>query len=94
MSREGDIRAETYVLGRSCMEMLLSQGSFFLPHNGSINQETSFLEQGIATLIRKVADQEDGRLASQKTIFPQSEFVLLLYVRGGGEGPTVALTRD
>ena len=76
MSREGDIRAETYVLGRSCMEMLLSQGSFFLPHNGSINQETSFLEQGIATLIRKVADQEDGRLASQKTIFPESKFRL------------------
>ena len=40
VSRGGDIRAETYVLGRSCMEVLLSPSSFCLPHNRPINQET------------------------------------------------------
>ena len=74
------------------MEMLLSPSLFCLPHNRPINQEMSLLEQGITTLIRKVADQEDGRLMSQKIIFPQSEFGVLLYRREGGEGPTVALT--
>ena len=49
------------------MEMLLSPSSFCLPHNRPINQEMSLLEQGITTLIRKVAEQEDGRLASQKS---------------------------
>ena len=48
--------------------------------------------QGITTLIGKLADQEDGRLESQKTILPQSEFGLLLYRGGGGERPTVVLT--
>lgn len=74
------------------MEVLLSPSSFCLPHNRPINQETSLLEQGITILIGKVADQEDGRLVSQKTTFPQSKFGLLLYIRGGGEGLTVALT--
>ena len=41
------------------------------------------LEQGITILIGKLADGEDGRLASQKTIFPQSEFWPRLYTRGG-----------
>ena len=37
------------------------------------------LGQGIATLFRKPADQEDGGLASQRTILPELEFRLPLY---------------
>ena len=34
------------------------------------------------TLFRKPADQEDSRLVDQRTIFPWSEFRLLLYRKG------------
>ena len=37
------------------------------------------LGQGIATLFRKPADGEDGGLVSQRTIFPELEFRLLLH---------------
>ena len=37
------------------------------------------LGQGIATLFGKPADQEDGGLVSQRTIFPDLEFKTLLY---------------
>ena len=40
--------------------------------------------QGITTVIRKLADGEDGRLVSQKTIFPQSKLRLFLYREMGG----------
>ena len=36
------------------------------------------LRQGIVTLFRKLADQEDGGLVSQRTILPKLEFRLLL----------------
>ena len=52
------------------------------------------LEQGIVILIGKLADPEDGRLVSQKTILPESKFGLLLYTREGWGGATVALTND
>lgn len=42
------------------------------------------LEQGMTTCIGKLADGEDGRLESQKAIFPQLEGWLRLYTRGGG----------
>lgn len=41
------------------------------------------LQQGITILMGKLADREYGRLASQKSTLPQSEFGLLLYTRGG-----------
>ena len=37
------------------------------------------LGQVISTLFGKPADREDGGLVSQRTIFPKSEFRLLLY---------------
>ena len=53
---------------------------FILPAAGQANKfRDELLGQGIATLIGKLADREDGRLVSQKTILPQSEFRLLLY---------------
>ena len=39
----------------------------------------ALLGQGIATLIEKPADREDGGLMSQRTILPELEFRLLLY---------------
>ena len=35
--------------------------------------------QGVATVVGKPADPEDGGLASQRTSFPELEFRLLLY---------------
>ena len=35
--------------------------------------------KGIATLLRKPADWEEGSLVSQRTIFPKLEYRLLLY---------------
>ena len=37
------------------------------------------LRQGIVTLFGKPAQQGDGSLVSQRTIFPELEFRLLLY---------------
>ena len=37
------------------------------------------LGQRIVTLFRKPVDQEDGGLVSQRTIFPELEFRLILY---------------
>ena len=37
------------------------------------------LGQGIVTLFRKASDQEDGRLVSQTTIFPELELRLFSY---------------
>ena len=46
------------------------------------------LGQGITTLLGKPADQEDGTLVFQRTIFSRSESGLLLYRgRGGREDP-------
>ena len=47
------------------------------------------LVPGITTLTGKLIDGEDGRLVSQKTIFPQPEFRLLYTEEGKGERPTV-----
>ena len=47
-----------------------------LSHDGPVSQETSCWGQGIVTLFRKLADWEDGRLMSQRTILLQSEFGL------------------
>ena len=47
---------------------------------------------GQRTLIEKLADREDGRREFQKTIFPQSEFRLLLSRGREGEGAAVMLT--
>ena len=41
------------------------------------------LGSGIITSFGKTADQEDGRLVSQRTILCQSEFRVLLYKKGG-----------
>ena len=52
--------------------------------------EAKLLGQGIRLLIQNPADQENGRLLSQRTISPQSEFQLLLYEEGEGEWLAVA----
>jgi len=49
------------------------------------NKSEEELGQEITSLIGKLADQEDGRLVSQKTYLPQFESGLLLY-RGRGVG--------
>ena len=48
------------------------------PRDGPINQD-KLLWQGIVTLFRKPADQEDGGLVPQGTVLPELEFRLLLY---------------
>ena len=43
------------------------------------------LGQGVATLFGKPVDREGGRLVSQRTIFPESEFRLFFFIlREGG----------
>ena len=46
--------------------ILSSPSSFCSPHDRPINWETLLLEQGITTLIRKLADGEDGRQQLKK----------------------------
>ena len=41
--------------------------------------------QGIATLLGKSADQEDGGLLSQRTILPELEFSFFYTKRGGSK---------
>ena len=48
------------------MDLLPSPNSFCSPHDRPINWEILLLEQGITTLIRKLADGEDGKQQLKK----------------------------
>lgn len=66
--------------------MLPSPSLLCLSHDKPLNWKTSCWSKGMMTFIRKLTDQEDGRLMFQKKIIPQSKFSVLLY-RGRKEGP-------
>ena len=50
-----------------------------LPTQQASKTADELLGQGIETLFRKSADQEDGGLMSQRTILPELECRLLLH---------------
>lgn len=63
--------------GSYALLLLLSTSLYCSPHNRPTSRE-ELLGQGLVTLFGKPVDQEDGGLVSQWTIFPESEFRLLL----------------
>ena len=48
--------------------------------------EDKLFGQGLVTLLGKPADQDNGKLVSQKTILSKLEFRVLLYWKGKGYG--------
>lgn len=64
---------------------MITQPKLALLPAGKANKSGGgLLGQGITTVTAKLADRADGRLVSQRIIFPQAEFWLLLYRGGGG----------
>ena len=62
------------------MIIIFTEFKFVLLSTPQANKTTDeLLGQGIETLFRKSADQEDGGLMSQRAILPELECKLLLY---------------
>ena len=71
---------------------MITQPKLALLPTGKANKSGGgLLGQGITTVTAKLADRADDRLVSQRTVFSQAEFGLLLY-SGGGAVPTAMLT--
>lgn len=70
---------------------MITQPKLALLPTGKANKSGGgLLGQGM-TVTAKLADRADDRLVSQRTVFSQAEFGLLLY-SGGGAVPTAMLT--